>query len=428
MDGSTEMNLDPTTAALFLAAALGSAAGQDAQEKEPLPTASELLARMDAALGDPAKRRALPAIRMTGKLVYPGMEPASIEEIHLADGRARFTANVPGFDAMTIGIASDFSWSTDPAVGVTIRKGDEQGPVKRMFGFCRVRPWNDLYASAETVGTATVDGKECVSVEMQPRYGEVETWQVEAATALPLRIELSLPDPLGKGAIPMAYELSDFRAVDGLLFPFVRTQVVGSYRIPHEFESIVVEATIHESAVAPPQAALDAAADATRKSHDRGAPTVGGECKVEEFAGWHTASIRAKVKESEISQQLAILLPEVANYIAARRGKMIAPPFTRYHGFADGTIDLEAGIPVAEPIAIEGDTRVRASSLPKGRAATTWHVGPYHELTKTHARLEKWMKEQQLEVAGPQFEIYWTDPGIEPDPAKWRTQIYWPVK
>ena len=27
-----------------------------------------------------------------------------------------------------------------------------------------------------------------------------------------------------------------------------------------------------------------------------------------------------------------------------------------------------------------------------------------------------------------QWEIYWTDPGLEPDPAKWRTQIFFPVK
>ena len=33
---------------------------------------------------------------------------------------------------------------------------------------------------------------------------------------------------------------------------------------------------------------------------------------------------------------------------------------------------------------------------------------------------------QGIETTGPLWEIYWTDPGIEPDPKKWRTQILVP--
>ena len=66
--------------------------------------------------------------------------------------------------------------------------------------------------------------------------------------------------------------------------------------------------------------------------------------------------------------------------------------------------------------------------LPACRAVSTWHVGPYHTLSATYEKAEKWMAEQKLEKAGASWEIYWTDPGLEPDPAKWRTQILIPVK
>jgi DNA gyrase inhibitor GyrI len=65
--------------------------------------------------------------------------------------------------------------------------------------------------------------------------------------------------------------------------------------------------------------------------------------------------------------------------------------------------------------------------LPGGRVASTWHVGSYHELPRTYARLEAWIDEQGYTRRGAAWEIYWTDPGIEPDPAKWRTQVLWPI-
>jgi AraC family transcriptional regulator len=38
------------------------------------------------------------------------------------------------------------------------------------------------------------------------------------------------------------------------------------------------------------------------------------------------------------------------------------------------------------------------------------------------------MKSQGLEPAGAPWEVYVTDPGAEPDPSKWRTDIFFPVR
>ena len=105
---------------------------------------------------------------------------------------------------------------------------------------------------------------------------------------------------------------------------------------------------------------------------------------------------------------------------------MTGPPFTRYHSIDGDTVDIEAGFPVKK--AIKDSGRIKASELPAGEVAVTWHFGPYEELEKSHALLEKWMKSQSLESGGGMWEIYWTDPGIEPDPKKWRTQLIWPIK
>jgi effector-binding domain-containing protein len=77
---------------------------------------------------------------------------------------------------------------------------------------------------------------------------------------------------------------------------------------------------------------------------------------------------------------------------------------------------------------VEGTGRVKASELPAGKAVVTCHVGPYEALPTSHARLEAWLKAQSLESRGGFWETYLTDPGIEPDPSKWRTLLVWPVK
>jgi len=114
--------------------------------------------------------------------------------------------------------------------------------------------------------------------------------------------------------------------------------------------------------------------------------------------------------------------------IQAQQAEMTGPPFSRYHviDVERGQIDLEAGIPVKAPIEASG--RVKPSQLPAGRTAMTWHTGSYHELQKSYDRLGAWMKQEGLAARGGFWEIYWTDPGLEPDPSTWRTQLLWPVE
>ena len=58
----------------------------------------------------------------------------------------------------------------------------------------------------------------------------------------------------------------------------------------------------------------------------------------------------------------------------------------------------------------------------------TWHIGPYDKLQQSYDRLGAWITEQKLKASGPFWEVYWTDPGLEPDASTWRTQVWWPVE
>jgi effector-binding domain-containing protein len=83
--------------------------------------------------------------------------------------------------------------------------------------------------------------------------------------------------------------------------------------------------------------------------------------------------------------------------------------------------EVEAGFPVSAPAA--GGAHVEASVLPGGRAAATWHTGPYESLACAHEALERWMTDNGASTDGPCWEVYYSDPMSEPDPARWRTEI-----
>jgi effector-binding domain-containing protein len=110
--------------------------------------------------------------------------------------------------------------------------------------------------------------------------------------------------------------------------------------------------------------------------------------------------------------------------VRQQRAAPVGPPFARYDGPPDETVDVEAGFPVSSRI--EDSDGVVASTLPGGRAAEAVHVGPYETLARTYAEIEQWMLGQGLRPGPVMWETYLTDPADEPDAATWRTLVVWP--
>jgi len=406
----------------------------------PLPDATELLDRREEKLGPLATRLGPRGLVITGAMTLPGgPDGATFEELHrVAPGeeRVRFSLTMGTWGTTSQGTDGTVSWTTDPAFGVAVQAGPEQMPVRRVWAIQRSAPWRTLYRAARTLGEVERDGRKLVELELTPPEGKSERWYVDAATLELARIAVVYPNPTG-GILPMEWTLGDWKAVDGILYPHTRGQVLqmgpaGPDGAPpptttftYECRSIRHE-TLDAVRLAPSPEVAAALADPARRAP---APSADANvCALETTEKVHTATIRVTCAADKVSATLASILPEVGQVIQAQGARMKSPPFSRYHWIDTEakTIELEAGIAVAEPIRTSG--RVQASELPAGRAAMTWHVGSYHELQKSYDRLEAWMKAQELAPAGGFWEIYWTDPGLEPDPSSWRTQIFWPVE
>lgn len=138
-----------------------------------------------------------------------------------------------------------------------------------------------------------------------------------------------------------------------------------------------------------------------------------------------TAAVREQVPMMELTAFFSQAFEETTAVLQAQGVQPVGAPFGKYYGQPAAMVDVEAGFPVATVITPSG--RVIPGSLPAGRVVETFHVGPYDTMESTYSEIEDYFAEEKLHPGSVMWESYLTDPGTEPDPAKWRTEICWPV-
>ena len=135
--------------------------------------------------------------------------------------------------------------------------------------------------------------------------------------------------------------------------------------------------------------------------------------------------IRRRVARAELQGMLAECFGKLFGH-AQRAGLPIAGfPLARYVSTGPGLWTVEAAVPLAAPAAGEED--MQPGTLPAGPVALGVHAGPYDDLADTNAAVERWIESNGYRVAGAPWEWYVTDPGEYPNPADWRTEVYWPL-
>jgi effector-binding domain-containing protein len=140
--------------------------------------------------------------------------------------------------------------------------------------------------------------------------------------------------------------------------------------------------------------------------------------------GHHTASVRETVARDDITEAMGQAFQAVREALEKQGVEAAGSLFARWHSFGD-SVDMEAGVMVKTPIAPDGE--VKPSELPGGPAAIAVHAGPYEGLSRTYDAVSAWLARTGRESNGGPWEIYLTDPSAEPDPAKWLTEIIYPL-
>ena len=139
----------------------------------------------------------------------------------------------------------------------------------------------------------------------------------------------------------------------------------------------------------------------------------------------HVLIVRARCARHELSKTIGESFGKAFPYAMQSGVPLAGRPFTRYLSTGPGLFTIECGCVLAE--AAPGKGEVEAATLPGGPAVVAVHGGSYDALSETYAEMERWMEKAGLRPGGPPWESYITDPAEHPDPADWRTEIYWPL-
>jgi effector-binding domain-containing protein len=95
--------------------------------------------------------------------------------------------------------------------------------------------------------------------------------------------------------------------------------------------------------------------------------------------------------------------------------------------FKERDVDVEAAVPIGKKIA--GSERVKMAELAGlEQVACTVYKGPYEGVAEAYNEIMTWVERNGYQIAGPNREIYFTDPNKVKSPSENVTEIQFPVK
>lgn len=155
------------------------------------------------------------------------------------------------------------------------------------------------------------------------------------------------------------------------------------------------------------------------------------EPKLEDRKDQHYVGVRTQVEMREFPVVIPQLLGETFGWLGSQGVPPAGAPFMRYHVInMESKLDIEMGVPVAS--ATPGNGRVAPGVLPAGRYASLIYTGVANGMKGNAALLDwgaakglvwdSWVAENG-DGFGSRFESYLTDPAVEPDMAKWETEV-----
>lgn len=135
---------------------------------------------------------------------------------------------------------------------------------------------------------------------------------------------------------------------------------------------------------------------------------------------------------AEIPQKMAQMLPAVKGYMNQNNLAQTDMPFSIYNEYSEekGIAIFSTGIPTRSEITTPEDSDIKCAKLEKQKVVKTTLKGDYIHLKEAWEAAERYITDNNLikDETGAPFEIYRTDPNIQPNPAEWVTEIYIPIQ
>lgn len=128
------------------------------------------------------------------------------------------------------------------------------------------------------------------------------------------------------------------------------------------------------------------------------------------------------------SVAMAKLYGELMAVLDKSKVEVTGAPFCLYPRRDEAARQMEMVCALPVPANAKVPAKYKIAEVAGGRAVKAVHTGSYSNLRNTHDEIARYITYKKLEISGPPWEVYITDPMMEKDSAKWVTEIYYPVK
>jgi len=146
----------------------------------------------------------------------------------------------------------------------------------------------------------------------------------------------------------------------------------------------------------------------------------------EEFAGMIYISQSLEVEAGQMDSVMGAAFQALAMDIVNHKGIIDGAPFTIYYGEEEGKLSIEACFPVQNKVQVSKEFELK--KMTKVTVLSGVHKGSYQYLGDSHAKMRAEVAARGLEMQGPFFEQYMTNPNKVTNEMKWVTKLFYPIK
>lgn len=225
--------------------------GQTIQTSTSLPTVDELLARYVAAIGGEKAIKAVTTRVVKGVLDIPGVSRGgSFESYHQAPNKGMSVFEAHPFGRIKTGYNGRAGWYHTVAGVKPIKNPGELAALQRetdIYSPLRVKA---NYAKVTLLGMSQIGYRDVYVLDFQPAAGATERVYLDVKTYLPARI--NTVRTLGAASEPVEIYLDEWKAVDGIQFPFSVSQRFARTTLSFTVKEILHNVTIDASVFEPP--------------------------------------------------------------------------------------------------------------------------------------------------------------------------------
>jgi len=208
-----------------------------------LPPAAEILDKHVEASGGKAAYARIHDIYSTGtfEVLGTGMR-GNLTSYEAEPDKSLSILDIPGGEKIQEGTNGNVAWILSSQEGARLKAGEERVMALREATFNSKVLWRKLYPRVDCVGTEVVNGQTCYKVVLMPAIGQPITHYYDKKSYLLVKSVIPVKTPSGE--VPSENFYSDYRDVDGILFPFGLNHRVGKEEIVVVLDSIRCNAGI----------------------------------------------------------------------------------------------------------------------------------------------------------------------------------------